>query len=221
MSHINDFPWSAFKEFVDERSLSIQWLDDGENYHLSAVDNIFQVCCLLSKSNPNDDLIDFETNYKPLGNRSPLTKSYPFSMADGFRHRAKGFAGTANFGTATNLQWPVTEERYMNGLALILNNHVFGDTCDFEVVDVDYLYAGTLYPADYGGTPWSVAAPTGVMLDRFGEAWGMNPSSAIQGPYLVPYYAKLYAGLYIRIKYHSVGSVDVGVIANMFLHKKT
>lgn len=63
--------WAYIKAFVDSRSVPLQWVEDDENYHLCAIDGMFQLCCTLLKSNANDDLSDFETNYKTLPVSSP------------------------------------------------------------------------------------------------------------------------------------------------------
>lgn len=60
--------WTALKQFAVARSLSIQWIDNGQVYYLAAVDGPFTLECTLNKSNANDDLVDFETNYKASGN---------------------------------------------------------------------------------------------------------------------------------------------------------
>lgn len=61
--------WTFFKQFVDSRSLSIQWIDDGTTYWLKAIDGYFTVDCILHKNDLNDSLADFETNYKANGNK--------------------------------------------------------------------------------------------------------------------------------------------------------
>lgn len=62
--------WSAIKEFVNKRGISLQWVDCGEFYQLAAADNFFELECSLNKNNLNDDLLDFETNYKEISNQS-------------------------------------------------------------------------------------------------------------------------------------------------------
>lgn len=64
--------WSVLKSFVDSRQLSIQWIDDGNTYFLAAFDNSFSLECNLNKNNRNDELEDFENNYKANGNKKLL-----------------------------------------------------------------------------------------------------------------------------------------------------
>lgn len=62
--------WSLFKQFVDSRSLSVQWIDLDKKYFLKAYDGVFSIESEVDKY-PTDttELTDFETNYKPLGNQ--------------------------------------------------------------------------------------------------------------------------------------------------------
>lgn len=134
-----------------------------------------------------------------------FVKIKAFADADKFRFRGAGISGSASAGETINIDYKLTEERYINGIRLILDGQVFGDHLDFEIVDVDNIIG-------YG---------PGVVLDQFGTDWYVNPDMACQGDILIDYPAKVIAGLYIRIVYHSVGTEDVGVKANLYLHKKT
>lgn len=62
--------WTIFKNFVDERSLSVQWIDLNNRYWMKAFDEAFVLECDLAKDpSDTDELDDFETNYKSDGNR--------------------------------------------------------------------------------------------------------------------------------------------------------
>lgn len=64
--------WNIFKSFIDERSLSTQWVDLGSKYWLKAFDGNFYLECIIVKDLPDTtDQSDFETNYKDNGNESP------------------------------------------------------------------------------------------------------------------------------------------------------
>lgn len=219
--------WSTFKAFVQARNLSIQQFEENDTYYMWAVDGPFELSCVLLKDG-SADVIDFETNFKPASNKSfsdseglPLTRSRAFANADGFRFRGKGIGGTATAGTSTNIDYKITEERYINGVDLIVKNHVTGDKLKFQVIDKDYVYAGVLYPATYGGIAWPVAAPTGVLLDEFGTDWYLSEDTQKQGSILLPYPARILPNLYIRLVYTSIGNTNVDLYANLFLHKKT
>lgn len=66
MTNINLY-WGKFKTVVDNRNLPIQWIDDGEKYHLYVLDGLLIVNCFLFK-NGDADVLEFEANYKSPGN---------------------------------------------------------------------------------------------------------------------------------------------------------
>ena len=59
--------WSTFKDFVDDRDLSIQYIEHTNCYDLWASDRIMSYTCDLAKN--TSDATDFETNYKSDGNK--------------------------------------------------------------------------------------------------------------------------------------------------------
>lgn len=204
--------WSTFKSFVDTRGLKIQYFDHMDRYHIYAYDGPFYMWTRLrSDDSSNSDTSDFETNYKDSANEQmgdsdgiQLTRSRAFSNSDGFRFRGKGITGTATKNDSSNIDYKLTEERYINGVNLILKDHVWGDSVKFQVVDKDGVY----YPA-------------GTVLDEFGTDWYVDPAICAQGQIIIPYPAKVIANLYLRIVYSSVGTVNnVSLKANLFLHKK-
>lgn len=134
-----------------------------------------------------------------------FVKIKAFADADNFRFRGTGISGSVEAGESGNVQHKLTEERYINGVRPVLKNHEFGDSMHFDIVDVDNILG-------YGA---------GVVLDRFADDWYVNPDMACQGDILIDYPAKVMAGLYIRVVYHSTGTEDVEVKVNLYLHKKT
>lgn len=122
--------------------------------------------------------------------------------ADKVKFRGRGISGTATAGTTTNIDHKITEGRLIDGIKLILKDHVFGDSVRFQVVDVENILG-------YGA---------GVVLDEFATNWYVS-SSEDQGAINLPYSAELIAGLYIRIIYNSIGQNNVSVRANLWLHK--
>lgn len=204
--------WSNFKSFVNSRGLSVQWVVIGSNYHLVAIDGPFQISCVLPTDETIDDVLDFVNNFKTLGNKRfsdsegvQLNRNRAFANSDGFRFRGLGISATATKNTTTNIDYLIPQDRYMNGVSIILKNQVFGDTASFQIVDKDNVLG-------YGA---------GTVLDEFATDWNMSEDSQDQGAVLLPYPAKVIAGLYIRIVYKSVGTEnDVLVRANLFLHWK-
>jgi hypothetical protein len=199
--------WQSDSSVITDISSLILLIGDGVNYKSDSVSAI-------------NYLLGVETSPKDSAG-VPLTRSKPFSDTDSFRFRGIGITGIANAGAESNIDYKFTVERYINGVDLILKNHVFGDYLKFQIVDKEYLYAGVLYEATYtGGVPWSVAQPNGVVLDEFATLWYVSEEQR-QGQIIIPYPARIYQNLYIRIIYKSYGANNVDLKANLFLHWKT
>src|SRR5574343_1493265 len=74
---MRELPWTSFKAFVSARNLSIQYVDVDDHYLMWAYDGPMSFECKLYKSaSATTDKLDFENNFKSLGNDS-------FSDADG------------------------------------------------------------------------------------------------------------------------------------------
>lgn len=132
-----------------------------------------------------------------------ISRNPAFCDKDGFRLRNEGISGVVIAGQVSDVELKIEEERHINGVQLILSGHHEDDKIDFLVVDVDGLL----------GEP-------GRVLDNFGVNWNVIPDRSDQGAIVYPYKAKLIAGLYIAIRYHSFGSQNVKVKCNLILHKK-
>lgn len=66
--------WEILKNFVDQRALSIQWIDLGDRYFMRAFDSNFSLSCDVHKELEADDCADFEQNYMNNGNKSPRSE---------------------------------------------------------------------------------------------------------------------------------------------------
>ena len=127
-----------------------------------------------------------------------------FSYNGQYEVKATGYSGTATAGTTTNVQFAIgAEDRYMNGIHLMLKNHAWGDTVGFAVVDVDNLYG-------YGAN---------LVLKTFGTNWNINDQVQDQGSTVFNYVARIPAGMYMRLSYLSVGATNVDVKLNCLMHK--
>jgi len=93
--------WTVFKNFVTTRNLSVQWIDADGNYYLKALDAIFQLDCILNKAaNPNETT-EFETFYKPGGNKLNQTE------ASAYARSGKMFSLTTGVFTVNTSETPV------------------------------------------------------------------------------------------------------------------
>jgi len=131
--------------------------------------------------------------------------------ADTCMLNAQGISGTAIAGTATNIDLHITDDHIFTGMTVMANSSAFGDTLTLQVVDKDSLLANipgisTMYP-NYPvlrqfGTNLCIVSDAQTKLTKEGT-----------------YPAKVIAGLYIRIIYTSVGSINVDLSVNYELHK--
>ena len=129
----------------------------------------------------------------------------PFAINTEYEVKAKGYIGTATAGTSTDIDFAVgAEDRYIDGVRILLSNHADGDTMDFKVVDVDNVLG-------YGA---------GVVLKQFGYTWNVDYENSDQGMNFYNFLAKINAGLYVRITYNSAGVSNVTVKANVRMFKK-
>lgn len=84
--------WEQIKEFVDARNVSIQYVDYDGNYYLKVQDGYFSLSTILSQEDQqNADLIDFETNYKPNGNKKLETKDSDGTMLQRLKVTTSGW----------------------------------------------------------------------------------------------------------------------------------
>lgn len=128
-----------------------------------------------------------------------------FAYNGQYEVKATGYRGSATAGSTSNIDFAVgAEDRYINGLNLMLVNHAEADTLLFQVVDKDNVLG-------FGA---------GAVLKQFGTTWNVDHTVCNQGRELFNYVARLYAGLYLRIVYTSTGATDVTIKCNFILHKK-
>jgi hypothetical protein len=134
----------------------------------------------------------------------PLVTLSAFSNANNFRFRGASFAGVGTAETVTDIDFLLAECRWINGGCLILKNHVFGDSITFQIVDKDNIFG-------YGAN---------TVLDEFIKDFYLDDEKHAQAPIMLDYPARLPVGVYMRLKYTSIGATNVDVKCNLFLHKK-
>lgn len=126
---------------------------------------------------------------------------------NGMRARLVGIIdGTVTAGTTADLDWAMPQLQYPSGTNRTsyfdgieyYTDGAVGDSCDFQVVDVD-----------------GIAYPAGTVLEEFGTGVYLLPN-VLQD--IILYKAKIVPGMYLRLKYTSTGVSDVKVVANLFRH---
>lgn len=65
--------WDKFKEIVDDRNLSIQYIEFSNQYYCKLFDYPFEAECWISKDGGIPQT-EFEASYKAIGNRTPKQK---------------------------------------------------------------------------------------------------------------------------------------------------
>lgn len=133
---------------------------------------------------------------------SSLRKVSDFA-SDRINFKGHGKAGTVTAGQVGNIDLKITEERLLNGVQIILKNHVNGDKAKLQVVDVDNILG-------YGA---------GTVLSEYATDWYFAGDTENQGIFKLEYVANILTNLYLRIAYTSTGQSNVEVKANYFLHK--
>lgn len=204
--------WTELKAFVDARSVSIQYVVIADKYWLKAFDGPFCLETALYKKTTADDPSDqkdFEDNYIATANRK-MNSIDVSGVKDpkGMRARLVGcFDSTITKTTTANVDWQmpqlshlgVNKISYFDGIDLCCDNYALGDSVKFQVVDVDNLLS-------YGA---------GFVLEEFGLDFKIFKREYD----LKLYKAKIIPGMYLRIEYTSVGTVnDVRVLGNLYRH---
>lgn len=95
--------WTIFKGIVDAKNLSIQWIDDGTQYHLYIFEALLVVNCFIIK-NGSAEQLEFEANYKQGGNG---TLRFPIVLKDG-NNSISSTAISGKRGIDTNVINPIT-----------------------------------------------------------------------------------------------------------------
>jgi hypothetical protein len=111
-----------------------------------------------------------------------------------FRFRGDATAWATCAPGTTNLNYVVTEERYVDGGVVIVKDANPGDYCTFQVVH-----------------------PQAGVVEQFVNKWFVIPGTGKMDVNV--YRARVPAGLTIRIVYNNVGSTSVECGINLRLHK--
>jgi hypothetical protein len=136
------------------------------------------------------------TKYKP-SNKSQFS-------ADDMTTDFKGIRFDVNVNTITDCDYQITDDSILDGMIVDSINHVLGDKVTFQVIDKDNILG-------YGAN---------VILRQFGTDIYMTPGIVRQVDHSSEYPAKIFTGLYLRIKYTSTDiSVAPTILVRYKLHK--
>ena len=193
--------WSQFKSFVQNRSLSIQWVTVQSNYWLKAFDGMFCLECLIPLDRElSADTVDFEDNFKAVGNKPLPQQVQPFAskvLPNGKKlyKREHGIQATLSQGENVILFTVPYPWVKIIGIEVLYGEKL--DTVDLMVLDSAQ---GT-----YSGVP-------NYKLNQFGFT-----VNVAEGEYEEEnaYDADLYQGMQLKIVYQSQSAKTIGINFNL------
>ncbi len=198
-----ELPWSIFKSFVDDRALSVQWIDNDATYFMWAYDGPMAFRCAIYQDGGADQLA-FEASYKAAGNKRVISNVAAVSTASiGSRvvlinnvyktlyQRVCGIQSVLAAGVNTiSYTIPFSWVRFF-GVEL-LNGEAL-DYTDFKIFDT----AG----GAYSGVP-------NAQLNQFGYAANVSKDYYIK---TANFDADLYIGMIIKLTYTSTSAKTIGL----------
>lgn len=157
--------WAIFKSFIDNRSLAVQYIDDGTTYHIWACDSFMTLYTRIIKDSSADQT-SFETNYKPTANSSSPPKFNTYSSS---------FVGLSPALLATDI---FTLAGSATKTVKILEISITGDRTTSAAIDVLLIKrstgntGGTGFPLAYIPHDSNNTGPTTTAV-----AWAANPTT--------------------------------------------
>jgi hypothetical protein len=137
------------------------------------------------------------------GSKYAPSKVSEFSSKD-VNASFNGVYSVATKNSTTNIDFLLSDDCLITGAMFSTKGAVYGDKVHFQVVDKDNMFG-------YGA---------GMVLNQFITNWFINPDISRQLDMENGYPAKIYAGLYLRLVYVSIGTeLDIDIIINYKLHK--
>lgn len=131
-----------------------------------------------------------------------------------------GVNGSVPYGSTTNIDYTVSDDYLLTGVGLNCQGQAFGDQVSFQVLD---LSGNAQIYSDASQSFFSV--PAGTLLNTFVSNWQLSGDWQRQVDENLPYPAKIYGGLTLRLIYTSIAKPQaisnpcVAVGINYDLHK--
>lgn len=216
----------SYQEFItykNRTNSSIDFIENDIMYDLYLSNSGFHITTTVKKSDPAEaDQIDFETNYKNLtetnsqtNTKTEVSEQVPFAKPD-YRTKRNGAASWADVvaGSSISNDFYVPEELHISGGECIITNAKKGDWISAEVRDTDgvipQIHRESLcenYPTVAQYVIRANLVPTSDSFIYILNTYPLN--------------AKITAGLYLRITYHSSDEVGTrSFTTNYYLTKK-
>jgi hypothetical protein len=155
-----------------------------------------------------------------IGSTTALTQTSQFN-SNVVVFNARGIMQTAKPNAITNIDLKMIDDVEFTGGTLNVKGALFGDYLDMQVVDVDQMLKGQQVAGAPTGYTYDMV-PGYPVLRQFVTAYYVNDQSTRQESFDLTYPAKVIAGLYLRIVYHSTNTAMMAVSPqigmNYFLH---
>ena len=144
-------------------------------------------------------------------------KVLAFTDPNGVTNRFEGFSGTATKNTTTDIDFLIPYDRQLNGGYMMQQDGFWGDKFTFQIIDKD----GVGVTKGWYNQATFDAMGNIYVANEFAKNWYVDPDKTSQHAIESSFTGTIYDGLYVRIKYTSVGTVDdVKIELNLFLSEK-
>lgn len=189
--------WAALKAFATSRGLSLQFIALNNMYHIYAIDNLASLCCQIDIESPvNADQTDFETNFKPNGNKPIPQQQQPFAskvLPNGKKlfKREHGIQQTVAVGPNIIIFTVPYSWAKLTGMEILYAEKL--DTCDFMVLD---------------STTGTYSTVPNMQLSQFGFSINI---AEFKHEEVSSYDADLYLNMQIKLVYKSVTAKTIGI----------
>ncbi len=195
--------WSELKNFIDTRSLDVHYVEFDDRYSVYAFDGLLSFYCDIKK----DSAVDFETNYKPNGNKriGNYYSREPFAsktLKDGsklYRRKHGYFIDTIAGSSVDKIVTVPYAKCKINKIEIIDANT--RDCIDLLVLD------------DTNGTYSTIP---NYVLNQFG--FGVVVSDLLYAD-KSDYDADLYMGMQLKVVYHNRTNNNKEVGLNVIFHE--
>ena len=156
---------------------------------------------IVDSHNPEPDEIEPNLVDLPVG-KILATESVPFANPSGLRFRGASFSGTVSGESTADIDYEITQERWINGGRLLISAIGPEDKITFQVVDKNNV----------------LGLGAGVVLDEFIKDYFVPDTGNLE--VRLDYPARIIAGLFLRLKYTNSNSSSITVKCNLYLHWK-
>lgn len=203
----------TFKEIVNKKDLVWNYIDDINKYIIFSSENnviymteIYKSCnniIGINETENNNNKSDFESNYKDNANDQNSLLLSPFTK-NSVELKAEGKYDTITKETSQNIDFKIENgNKLIHGAIFYAKDAEIGDYVSAKVIDIDNILG-------YGA---------GTILKEWIVKWYVIPNQQMK--ITQDSAGEVLEGLYLRLSYTSVGTVnDVKVLVNYYLSVK-